>query len=281
METQIKECSRHQADNFSSFIKQLIEKFDPEQIYSFGQNVSISVNESCFAIRQTKEKYHYFLLMVMNGACRAEYEIQDFANHHCGFATVTILAHTSESIRVALEANNRFFLTVCSTGHIVYSRDGMMQRIPTQNIEETEPADKTRKAFMRRFSLASGFLDSAKECLMNEHYNLSVFMAHQVVEQCCIALLKVHLGYRSNIHNLYRLLRLCDCFSQAPSNIFLSGRDEDSRLLEIMVKSYSATRYKDDFELLGDDAEQIYIRVSTFLKLTEMLCEEKVNELQE
>jgi len=46
-----------------------------------------------------------------------------------------------------------------------------------------------------------------------------------------------------------------------------------------MVKSYSAARYKDDFNIEQADAEQIFIRVSTFLKLTEIMCGEKIKSL--
>jgi HEPN domain-containing protein len=143
----------------------------------------------------------------------------------------------------------------------------------------TQGAVKAQKHYNHRFPLATGFLKSAKECLTNQHYNLSAFMAHQVVEQCCIALIRVHLAYRSDIHNLYRQLRLCESFSPAPSSLFLSGREDDKRLFDIMVKSYSAARYKDDFKVEQADAEQIFIRVSTFLKLTEIMCGDKINSL--
>ncbi|RZK34918.1 MAG: HEPN domain-containing protein, partial [Pedobacter sp.] len=147
------------------------------------------------------------------------------------------------------------------------------------NFIPTQGAVKAQKHYNHRFPLATGFLKSAKECLTNQHYNLSAFMAHQVVEQCCIALIRVHLAYRSDIHNLYRQLRLCDSFSPAPSSLLLSGTEDDKRLFDIMVKSYSAARYKDDFEVEQAEAKQIFTRASTFLKLTEIMCSDKINSL--
>lgn len=64
-------------------------------------------------------------------------------------------------------------------------------------------------------------------------------LPNKELEQCCIALIKVHLAYRSDIHNLYRQLRL---FEQA-------------------------------------DAEQIFTRVSSFMKLTEIMCRDKIKSL--
>ena len=279
METQFSQSGQFQKENFSAFIKELVQKFKPEQIYSFGKNIYFKVNQGCFIEDHHTENYHYFLLMVTESVTRIEHEVQDFANNHYPFGKITILAHGKETIADAIKANNRFFITIYNESEILYSRDGMVQRTHIINFIPTQGAVKAQKHYNHRSTLATGFLKSAKECLTNQHYNLSAFMAHQVVEQCCIALIRVHLAYRSDIHNLYRQLRLCDSFSPAPSSLFLSGREDDKRLFDIMVKSYSAARYKDDFKVEQDDAEQIFTRVSTFLKLTEIMCGDKINSL--
>jgi HEPN domain-containing protein len=279
METQFSQSGQFQKENFSGFIKELVQKFTPEQIYSFGKNIDFRVNDGCFIENQSTENYHYFLLMVTGSVTRIEHEVQDFANNHYPFGKITILAHGKETIAEAIKANNSFFITIYNDGQILYSRDGMVQPFQATSLIPTQGAVKAQKHYNHRFSLATGFLASAKECVTSQHYNLSAFMAHQVVEQCCIALIRVHLAYRSDIHNLYRQLRLCDSFSPAPSSLFLSGREEDKRLFDIMMKSYSAARYKDDFMVDRADAEQIFTRVSTFLELTEIMCGDKIKSL--
>ena len=279
METQFSQSGHFQKETFSAFIKELVQKFKPEQIYSFGKNIDFKVNDGCFIEDNRTENYHYFLLMVTESVTRIEHEVQDFANNHYPFGKITILAHGKETIADAIKANNRFFITIYNESQILYSRDGMVQRAHIINYIPAQGAVKAQKHYNHRFPLATGFLKSAKECLKNQHYSLSTFMAHQVVEQCCIALIRVHLAYRSDIHNLYRQLRLCESFSSAPASLFLSGREDDKRLFDIMVKSYSAARYKDDFKVEQAHAEQIFTRVSTFLKLTEIMCGDKINSL--
>jgi len=279
MEIQFSQSGQFQKEKFSAFIKELVQKFKPEQIYSFGKNIDFKVNDGCFIDNHNAENYHYFLLMVTESVTRIEHEVQDFANNKYPFGKITILAHGKETIAEAIKANNRFFITIYNEGKILYSRDGMVQPFQATSLIPTQGAVKAQKHYNHRFPLATGFLKSAKECLTNQHYNLSAFMAHQVVEQCCIVLIRVHLAYRSDIHNLYRQLRLCDSFSPVPSSLFLSGREDDKRLFDIMVKSYSAARYKDDFKVEQADAEQIFTRVSTFLKLTEIMCSDKINSL--
>jgi HEPN domain-containing protein len=128
--------------------------------------------------------------------------------------------------------------------------------------------------------LADGFLMCAAECLAKKQFSISTFMLHQAVEQACICLIRVHIAYRSDFHNLSRLLRLCTCFSEKPFQLFLST-PEDERLFDVMAKSYSASRYQDDFAVSRQDAESLYQRVASFLLLAKAMCDEKIERLAE
>lgn len=61
--------------------------------------------------------------------------------------------------------------------------------------------------------------------------------------------------------------------------MFFCGREEDKRLFDIMVKSYSAARYKDDFDVEQSDAAQLYLQVSLFLDLADLMCGDKIEAL--
>ncbi|WEK20020.1 MAG: HEPN domain-containing protein [Candidatus Pedobacter colombiensis] len=176
-------------------------------------------------------------------------------------------------------ANNRFFITVCSTATLIYSHNGMTTFDFPNRFIPTEAAIKARAHFNHRMILADGFLTGAHECIITEQHNVCVFMLHQVVEQTCIALIRVHLAYRSDIHNLHRLLRLCCCFSDAPIKMFLSGSPDDERLFEILLKSYSAARYKDTFNVSEDDSWLLYNKVTEFVALAKVMCEENIAQL--
>jgi len=118
----------------------------------------------------------------------------------------------------------------------------------------------------------------ASECLAKEQFGICAFMLHQSVEQACICLVRVHIAYRSEFHNLYRLLRLCQCFSERPFQLFMST-PEDERLFDVMAKSYSGSRYKDDFTVSRQDAERLYQRVASFILLVKEMCDEKIELL--
>jgi len=106
-------------------------------------------------------------------------------------------------------------------------------------------------------------------------------MMHQVVEQCCILLLWVHLGYRSEVHNLLRMLRLCTSFSVRPLKTFLYGSPENERLFNILLKSYSGSRYGNGFSVSGNDAQILYDRITSFIALVKELCAAKIEEMEQ
>lgn len=261
---------------FITLINHLVQKFNPIQIHCFGENLSVIHNTGCFRQQYSTENYHYFLLMVTEADTRIEHQVQDFANNHFHNGKITILVHGRETICKALKANSKFFLTIFNHGQLIYAKDDLPQSVAFQTYIPIHAALEAQRHFDQRFLMATGFLASAKDCLLKENYSLCAFMAHQVIEQCCIALIRVHLAYRADIHNLYRLLSLCEVFSSAPSKLFLSGRNGDKRLLDIIVKSYLAARYKDDFQVSKTDAEQIFLTVSVFVKLTERMCVEEI-----
>ncbi|CAM4411839.1 HEPN domain-containing protein [Pedobacter westerhofensis] len=279
MKVEDQNTSQIQKKEFAAFIKDLADKYQPLQIYCFGEFMESANKRGCFIESAAHENYQYYLLMVIESATRIENHVQDYANHHFPYGTITILVHGKETITEAVRANNRFFITVANSGKLLYSADPTIKSFRVPDFIPTRAAEKAKKHYRRRMALAAGFLESAMECLRKGNYHLCVFMLHQVVEQCCICMIRVHLAYRSDIHNLYRLLRLCDSFSPAMSGLFLGEGEEGRRLFELMVSSYSAARYKDDFVVEQPDAERLYNQVAAFLKVADVLCQDKIEAL--
>jgi HEPN domain-containing protein len=281
METITKPNLQNQQKNFSLFILELVEKFKPEQIYCFGKSVVSAEKNGCFIADSSDNQHHYFLLMVTESNTRIEHEVQDYANSKFKFGLITILVHGKQTIADAMAANNRFFKTVYSDGQIIYSQNGLLSRDFVSPFIPSQSANKAKKHFSHRMSLAEGFLNGASECLAEDQFNVCVFMLHQVVEQACIALIRVHLAYRSELHNLYRLLKICSCFSDEPNKILLSGHSEDERLFDLLVRSYSAARYNANFMVSQEDTISLFTRIKNFVQLTREMCVQKIVTLEQ
>ncbi|WP_158799430.1 HEPN domain-containing protein [Pedobacter sp. L105] len=280
METHILSATEQQAIYFKTFIQRLVDKFKPLQIFCFSKTNLASETSGCFKDQHQTYNCNYCLLLVTATNTRIDHEVQEYVNFHYRHGEITILCHGRDSILEAIKANNRFFITVYTTGQLLYSHDGMSHFDFTGKLIPIQSAFKAQKHFDQRMPLAEGFLRGAGECLAKQDYKVSTFLLHQVVEQCCILLLRVHLAYRSEIHNLLRMLRLCNSFSEKPIQAFLSGSTEDERLFNLLMKSYSGSRYGNGFSVTAQDAQSLYHRASSFVTLVKEMCGAKIEELE-
>jgi len=268
------------AVHFREFIHRVAQKFEPLQIFSFSQHSYSHTSQGCFNDNLCYFKCDYCLLAITETATRIDYDMQDFANSYYQHGTITIICHCRQSIIEAVEQNSRFFISVFTYGKQLYNKNGLFDIDPEYLFIPTKGAIKALKHYEHRIPIADGFLMCASECLVKEQFGICTFMLHQAVEQACICLVRVHIAYRSEFHNLYRLLRLCQCFSEKPFQLFLST-PEDERLFDVMAKSYSGSRYKDNFKVSRQDAESLYRRVTSFLSLVKEMCDDKIELLAE
>ncbi len=259
----------------NAFVKVLVEKFQPMQIYSFCEIVKTDIHSGCFTPQADNNGYHCFLLMVMESPTRNEHEAQDFCRSKFEGGKITILSHSLETITESIKKNNRFFISILNEGKLVYNHTGILVAECNASFDPSQNHEKAKKHYEHRLKLAKGFLHSAEESHLEGHSEVAVFLMHQIVEQSTIALLRVNLAYRSDIHHLGRQLDLCCCFSSEPSDIFRSTK-EDLRLFEILLRSYSQARYNENFIVDYYDAEKLLGKVKDFLSLTERICIEKI-----
>ncbi|WP_029281913.1 HEPN domain-containing protein [Pedobacter sp. R20-19] len=267
------------SNGLNIFIEILAKKFEPLKIYSFCRIIKSNNRLGCFTTSLDKNEPHYFLLIIMESSTRNEHEVQDFCRSHYSEGKITILSHGVETIKESIQKNNRFFITILNQGSLLYNSTGMLAQDNEIKFEPSQNFEKAKKHFEHRIKLAQGFLDAAADSYANQHYAIAVFLTHQVIEQCTIALIRVNLAYRSDIHHLGRQLDLCCCFSEEPSNLFRSNKD-DLLLFEILLKSYSQARYKDTFKVDSDAADKLVSKAYAFFELTKEICTSKIADFK-
>ncbi len=267
------------AKHFSDFLSELIEKFQPLKIICFSKQNLCYERRGCFG-SNLDEHTHYWLLMITNSKLRIDYEVQDYCNSHFRHGRITFICHSAEAVTEAIGLNSRFFINVFRNGELIYSADGMMCNQSIPEFIPTQAVFKVEKHWKHRMPLAEGFVEGAGFYLDKENYNLSVFMMHQAVEQCCSLLVRVLMGYRADFHNIRRLLSLCACFSKEPFSLFITESVLDARLFDILVKSYSQARYSNSFLVDETDAKLLFMKVQQFMGLVKKLCLAKISELQ-
>jgi HEPN domain-containing protein len=273
--------TEEQAAEMTALTETLVEKFDLSHIICFARKGIISNNFSAFADIPSFIGLHYFLLVVTKGTERVEHEIQDYINTHYKSFNVTAISHSFETVRNAISQGNRFFIAAFIGGLEMYNDNKTAFDIEFPKLNQTKTLEKAEKRFYDHIKMATGFLNSASHCIRIEGYHENgVFMLHQAVEQACISLIKVHMGYRIDLHNLTRLLHLCRCFSEKPAELFLADDSESIRLFKILRESYGNARYAEDFKINEADAIAILEKVDAFVNLAENLCLHWINNLR-
>lgn len=278
MQVKISRTNQDRAEHFRNFLQLLVEKFRPTRIISFGSQTIQNEISGCFASKQVIHQ-HYCLLVCTESSARIEYEVQDFSNAHYHNGQVTILCHGEATVLEGIESNNRFFSTVLSQGKPLYTRDGFFDLEFKPSFDPAKNLAKAEKHFFHRTSLAGGFLESAHASLQKGHYNVATFLMHQAVEQSCILLIRVHIDYRTEFHNLHRLLELTRCFSDTPIELMIGDRPADKKLFSLLTSSYGQARYATDFKVSQKNTEELYQKASALFELTKTMCASKMEAM--
>jgi HEPN domain-containing protein len=267
-----------QCRELDEVITSLVSKYKTEYIFCFSCLNDAKTTTSCFAGDISVSDTHYFLLMITTDITRIEHEVQDYVNGLFETGTITIVVHGMETVTNAIAQGSRFFTAVCRDGMQLYSASGLRLNIDYPDLNPATTFTKAQKHYFHRFGMAWGFMESASHSYDNGFYSNCMFELHQSIEQACIAVIRVYMAYRSDMHNLSRLLNLCKCFSDGLIELFPRRTEEDKRLFQLLVKSYSDTRYKDDYKIVDLDADELCIRVREFLELIKKLCKQRIAE---
>jgi hypothetical protein len=251
----------------------LVERYQPVWICCFGHRLSQHLVMNCFDGGISTSCSHYFLLMVTPGRLRLEHEAQDYLNSHFPELDLTLLVHGEETVVEQLQTGNWFFNRVLSLAEKCYSKDGRWLHAP---LPETNELAASNTYFIYRLEMAKGFYKGAQAMAAADYTNVALFLLHQCTEQAFSAMIRVFLNYRSDIHNLGRLMKLCLCFTSMPLEVFPQHSDADKFLFSLLQRSYSETRYRDGFEVKRDDFLLLQLRVKTLLDRMELLCSEQL-----
>jgi len=261
--------------DLSYLLQRLVAKYDPLQIYCFHKHQESRNIEGCFMDQIETNNCDYWLLMVTESISRIESAVQDFANAHYQSGKIIMLVHGKESIDKSITEGNRFFAIVLSAGKLLYNKHFTASMLTAKYSASIGYHERNRQRFDNGISRAEGFLNGAMECFETRKYNICAFMLHQTVEQCCIALIGLHMDYRCDIHNLHRLLMLCRCFSEQPYKLFIPDhaadkilKTEDQNIFDKLVKSYSNARYAIDFKIEESEIRVLIDKVSALMKFS-------------
>lgn len=195
------------------------------------------------------EPFTFFLLILVNDKEKTpESELSNRIEDQCKFlATIFIIVHKVSTAETGLTAGNRFWTNASKQGNIIYQAPDL--KLPTpQDITNEVLIERAIFHWERWGKQGKAFLEGANFYIEKQNYRLAAFLLHQAVESTLKALIHSIIGYRVQIHNLSRLLRLSLLIADELTNEFNLNTTEGAQQFALLRDAYSKSRYSSNFD---------------------------------
>lgn len=224
----------------------IIESISTSGIYCFGEKKQSQTVQNPFQKTTSieEEHTHFYLLVFANEyITNAVADISDIIKTKTeGRYTVTLLIHKAISVQYYTSHKLHFFHKVLKEGYVVYEHHTVPPNIA---FDETPKCNISymRNHWNNRNKIAETFLGIENQLDDTNTEIIQEVMLHTVVEQTCLGLIDVFLGYRPDHFSLGYLFDLCEVFCSLTSDIFPRTTEEDKKLFALLKTNPSSLRW--------------------------------------
>jgi len=272
------ETKREQITQVAAAIEEL---FHPEMIILFGSYAKGTYVEDKYSEEGTIYEYvsDYDFLVVMEDEAIKDYLIRDKITNRFHFHTpINIISHSIDYINQGLAFGQYFFTDIVNEGILLHN-SGSNDFVEPKELSAQEEKEKAHDYFDIWFESAETFLDLAEQCFKREKLKIGMFQLHQSAENLYNCVLLVFTGYKPKTHNLEKLRSYTKSLSEELYNIFrdLPHDNNDVHLFELLKRGYIDARYKRDYAITHEEAENLLNRISKMKNIVGVICREKIN----
>lgn len=281
MLTTMPHLSEGQITQLAGLVEKIVSSIAPEKIICYGSRTHITQDWGLFLVGQdfTKEVDTYYDLLIITKAedKRLDHEIIQLVEQVSKpLAVVACIVHKLSFVNSAIAEDTPFFTRLYHKGVLLFDGGGGQLNTPAAAPDPPAVLAKIKTQWGKEYGLAQQFFNTASYSLSSGWLVLTGFLLHQAVEHTCIAMIRAITGYRTNTHNLTRLMALTENFSLFPMSVFPRITKEETELFDLLVRGYSDSRYKSGYNLTIEKATILVERVRELQAIAELLYEEKV-----
>jgi HEPN domain-containing protein len=125
------------------------------------------------------------------------------------------------------------------------------------------------------------FLKGAELYRADNNFRLAEFLLHQSVESVLKAIIQAVIGYRVQMHNLSRLLRLTLLFTDELKEVFELNTIEGAQLYQLLQNAYSQSRYSSSFDPDENSVNILSKQVTRFNQVAERVYQQYIKDINE
>ena len=224
----------------------IIESISTSGIYCFGEKKRIQAVQNPFQESASKQEEHthfYLLVFTNENKTNAAADISDIIKTKTeGRFTVTLLLHKATSVRYLTPHKLYFFYEVLTKSQTVFEHVNVPPNIAFEEVPKRKAA-YIRSYWKNRNSVAKSFLESENQIEGFDTELIQESMLNIAVEQICLGLIDVFLGYQPNHFSLAFLFDICEIFTSLTSEIFPRTTEEDKKLFDLLKMHPSSLRW--------------------------------------
>ncbi|PRZ24940.1 hypothetical protein [Flavobacterium granuli] len=254
-------------------------------IYCFGKRVTTySSNHTIYPDKgiQKKHTHLYLLVLVEETIENATNDISDkIKTKTDGSITVTLLIHQLGNLKKMYDDQQYFFWSIMQNSELLF-QDAykppylITNGTPKRNLKLTSLYAANRK---NNISTIWSWVYNDDEVNSSDEVKMSGL--HQIVEQTCLSLIRVFLGYTPNHFSLDYLFNLCEYFTAISTELFPRKTREDQSMFKLLKQQPSALRFSK-----ANDVDYLYYqllerRCTKFKNEAEVLIQKELDRLKE
>lgn len=258
------------------------QNIDPIGIYCFAQKKSSYTFNEPFQKPVQKEKHvHLYLLVIAE-----EFEdnigndlTDKIKSRSRGQITVTILMHRLRNIVKLYGDQQYFFWNIFKNAQRIHIDAYKSPIIWAKNPE---------KRYMKSTASYAGDRRNVTESIWDLIYNNDQYFSyevrmcslHQIVEQTCLSLIRVFLGYTPNHFSLGYLFELCEYFTNLTSEYFPRNSSDEKNMFKLLKKNPNTLRFsrRNSFDYLYYGLMED--RCRQFMKEAEVMIQNELERLE-
>ncbi len=214
----------------------------------------------------------YLLVLTDNNEQGLAQEISNNLEESCKkVANVFILVHHAASLITATDEKN-LFLKKTASCPVIYLSGGLIlpKQKETDHLLVTEVA---LRKWQRWQSQALEFLKGAEYYLTIGAHNAALFSLNQTAECLLVAIIRLVTLYEINTHNLERLLKLTQMFTEDIAAVFELDKTEKKKLFNMLKGAYVDVRYRDKYESDAASVAALYPLVKQIAVVLDQLSQ--------
>jgi HEPN domain-containing protein len=191
-----------------------------------------------------------------------------------------IIEHEMKYVKQRLKEIHFFFSDIVREGCLLYT-SGKYQINVAKTLPPEIHAKVAREHFDHWYPKARNFFSIYQHVFKEKMYCEAAFLLHQCAESSYKALLLVLTNYCPHDHYLKNADK--DVHEALPDmqEIFPIKKQADEDLFKNFDYSYIGARYDPKFEISENDLKYLSSRVKILLEITEKLCKQELERLQE